>query len=108
MLKYPNFEGVFSCGGSAIYYPEEMKVLNEKYEIIWLDAEFDIIERRKNAEGKERPIVFPDGINSLRELYEQRRALYKKYHTHRISITKDEEPSETLKRILNTIVYNHK
>ena len=101
---HQNFSGIFSCGGSAIYYPEEMKELNKKYEIIWLDADFDIIKKRKELEGKERPIVFPKGINSLKELYKQRTALYKKYYTHRIKITKYEESSETLERILQTIL----
>jgi len=99
-----DFNGVFSCGGSAIYYPEEMEVLHQNYEIIWLDADYDIIVKRKNAEGWERPIVFPDGINSFQELYEQRKKLYQNYYTHRIKITKDEEPSQTMKRILNKIV----
>ena len=101
---HEDFSGVFSCGGSAIYYPEEMENIHKKYEIIWLDADFDIIVKRKNNEGWERPIVFPEGINSFKELYEQRRKLYEKHYTHRIKITEDEEPSQTLKRILNTIV----
>ena len=60
-----DFRGVFSCGGSAIYYPDEMKMLNEKYTIVWLDVDFDLIVKRKEAEGWERPIVFPDGINFI-------------------------------------------
>ena len=44
-----DFVGVFSCGGSAIYYPEEMKILNEKYTIVWLDVDFDLIVKRKEA-----------------------------------------------------------
>ena len=86
-----------------------MENIHNKYEIIWLDADFDIIVKRKNNEGWERPIVFPEGINSFEELYEQRKKLYEKYYTHRIKITEDEEPSQTLKRILNTIVnYRYK
>jgi shikimate kinase len=101
-----DFSGVFSCGGSAIYYPEEMENIHNKYEIIWLDADFDIIVKRKNNEGWQRPIVFPEGINSFEELYEQRKKLYEKYYTHRIKITAGEEPSETLTKILNSLVFN--
>lgn len=105
---HTDFTGVFSCGGSAIYYPEEMDNLHKKYEIIWLDAEFDTIVERKKKEGWERPIIFPEGINSFEELYEQRKKLYEKHYTHRIKITAGEEPSETLTKILNSLVFNPK
>ena len=35
----------------AIYYPEENEMLNEKYTIVWLDVDFDLIVKRKEAEG---------------------------------------------------------
>ena len=54
-----DFEGVFSCGGSAIYYPDEMKKLNDKYEIIWLDVDLEVIKKRKTLEARERPICIP-------------------------------------------------
>ena len=109
-----NFKGIVSCSGSSIYYPDEMEKLNKKYEIIWLDVDFDIIKKRKLNEEKKgiiRPILFPDHINSFKELYDERSKLYKKYYTYRIYINSDETPetpetpSETLKKILNTICY---
>lgn len=102
------FNGVFSCGGSSIYYPNEVKNLHEKYEIVWLDVDYDVIIKRKKLEGKERPIVFPKHITSFKELYDERKKLYQTYYTHRIRVTEDEEPSQTLRRILNVLVNNTK
>tara|TARA_B110000967_G_scaffold166103_1_gene174017 strand:- start:263 stop:772 length:510 start_codon:yes stop_codon:yes gene_type:complete len=98
-----DFQNVFSCGGSAIYYPNEMNTLHEKYEIIWLDAELDVILKRKHYEGTERPIVYPTGINSFEELYQERCKLYKQYFTHRIKIAQDEDPHVTLQKIIKII-----
>ena len=102
------FSGVFSCGGSAIYYDDVMQSLNEKYEIIWLDVDLNVIKERRALEARERPIVYPDGIKTFEELYEQRSKLYSKYYSHRIVVTKNESIEETNKRILNTLVHNSK
>ena len=101
-----DFVGVFSCGGSAIYYPEEMKILNEKYTIVWLDVDFDLIVKRKEAEGWERPIVFADGINTFKELYEQRRNLYKQLDSVVVKVTEDEDIKVTSQRIIRALISN--
>ena len=75
-----DFEGVLSLGGSAVYYDEEMTTIKNKYNVIWLDVDYDIIVQRRDAEAKERPIVYPDGINTFLELYQQRSRLYEKYY----------------------------
>ena len=76
---------VLSLGGSAIYYPEEMEELYKKYTIIWLNVPFDVILERRKEGGFSRPIVYPSGIKSFKELYNQRSALYPKY-SHIINI----------------------
>ena len=64
-----NFDGkVLSLGGSAIYYPEEMQDLYNNYTIVWLKVPFKVIEQRKISEGIERPVIYPDGINTFEEL----------------------------------------
>lgn len=103
---YHDFEGVFSLGGSAVYYPDEMKMLREKYNIIWLDVDFDVIVARKEKEAKERPIVYPDGIENFKQLYEQRRELYKGFYDYRIEVTKDEPIKRTLQKILIELINN--
>tara|TARA_B100000424_G_scaffold246830_1_gene218802 strand:- start:437 stop:946 length:510 start_codon:yes stop_codon:yes gene_type:complete len=99
-----DFEGVFSCGGSAVYYEEQMNKLKEKYNIVWLDVDFDLIVKRKNKEARERPIVYPEGIQSFEELYNQRVKLYPLYTTHHIKVTNEESIDDTLKRILLELV----
>lgn len=101
-----NFEGVFSCGGSAVYYPEKMKKLKEKYNIIWLDVDYDVIVKRKENEAKERPIVYPDGITNFKQLYKQRRDLYKNFYDYRIEVTEDEPIKRTLQKILISLINN--
>lgn len=102
-LNY-DFKGVFSCGGSAVYYPEEMKKLKEKYNVIWLDVDYEVIKNRKALEGKERPIVFPDGINTFEELYYQRKELYENFYDYKIKVTEDEPIKKTLQKILLTLI----
>ena len=56
---------VLSLAGSLLFIiPEQMGNLS-KYNIIWLDVSYDLIKERKSKEGKERPIVYPDGIQYL-------------------------------------------
>ena len=93
---------VLSLGGSAIYYPEQMGKLS-KYNIVWLDVSYNLIIDRKSKEDKERPIVYPDGINTFEELYNQRIKLYPKYTNHRIIINQKESPEETINKILSVI-----
>lgn len=99
-----NFDGVFSCGGSAVYYGNEMNMLKNKYHIIWLDVDYKVIVDRKEKEGRERPIVFPEGINSFEELYNERAKLYRKYATHVIKVTENESVSITLQKILRSLI----
>ena len=101
---YHDFEGAFSTGGSAVYYDEEMNMLKDKYTIIWLNVELDQIIERKSKEARERPIVYPEGINSFEELYYQRKQLYPKYATHIINVNTNEPIADTLKRILVTLI----
>ena len=63
--------------------------MHEKYEIVWLDVDYDVIIKRKRLEGKERPIVFPKHITSFKELYDERKN-YTKHIIHRIRVTEDE------------------
>ena len=103
---YHDFNGVFSCGGSAVYYEKEMNMLKDKYDIIWLDVEYSNIIIRKEKEARERPIVYPEGINSFEELYNQRKQLYPKYTTHRIIVSDAEDVSTTLQKILRSLINN--
>ena len=101
-----DFEGVLSLGGSAVYYDEEMTTIKNKYNVIWLDVDYDIIVQRRDAEAKERPIVYPDGINTFLELYQQRSRLYEKYYDYRVKVTENEPIKRTIQKILITLINN--
>ena len=101
-----DFEGVLSLGGSAVYYDEEMATIKNKYNVIWLDVDYDIIVQRRDAEAKERPIVYPDGINTFLELYQQRSRLYEKYYDYRVKVTENEPIKRTIQKILITLINN--
>ena len=105
---YHDFEGVFSLGGSAVYYPEEMQMLQKKYNIIWLNVDYNVIRLRKEREAKERPIVYPDGIETFEQLYKQRKELYENYYHYKIHVTEDEPIKKTAQKILISLVNDKK
>jgi shikimate kinase len=83
-----------------------MTTLKNKYNIIWLDVDYDVIVARKTAEAKERPIVYPDGINSFLELYQQRSRLYEKYYDYKVRVTENEPIKRTIQKILISLINN--
>lgn len=98
-----NFENkVVSLGGSAIYYRDAMELLlrNKDYIIVWLDVPFSVIEKRKSLESWERPIIYPNGINTFEELYKERHTKYEKYHKLRIVISDKDTPEDVVKKIM--------
>jgi len=95
---------VLSLGGSACYYSSTMDAITAKHTVVWLDAPFDVISHRKKSEGKQRPIVFPAGIETFEELYNQRKVLYEKYSTCRVSIEASQTPDDTVNTIIKHIL----
>jgi len=90
---------ILSLSGSAIYQEDEMKELAKKATIIFLDAPLEVILDRQQKEGKVRPILYPDGIDTFEELYNQRRPLYSKHANIIVPIHKDDTPNNILERI---------
>ena len=68
---------ILSTGGSAVYYPSVMEKYKKLGYIVYLHCSFDIIEKRLGDFSK-RGVVLREG-QTLRELYDERTALYKKY-----------------------------
>ena len=97
---------VISLAGSAIYYTEIMKKLQDKYTIVWLNVPFEVIEHRKNAAADTRPIVFPDGIHTFEELYRQRAALYEELHDIEIRVVAEDRPDDVIKKICDALSQN--
>jgi shikimate kinase len=68
---------VIATGGSAVYGEEAMMHLREIGAIIYLQVDFDVIQRRlRNI--RQRGVVLRKG-QTLRDLYEERCELYEKY-----------------------------
>ncbi len=68
---------ILSTGGSAVYYPSVMEYYKQKGVLVYLYCSYDVIEARLGDFSK-RGVVLKEG-QSLRDLYEERCALYKKY-----------------------------
>lgn len=91
---------IVSLGGSAIYYDNIMNILKDQFIIIWLDVPFHVIQKRKNSETLQRPIIYPDGINTFEDLYTERYQKYMKYHTIRIKVSESDTINDVVDQIL--------
>ena len=68
---------VIATGGSAVYGEEAMRHLREIGAVVYLQVDFEIIQARlRNI--RRRGVVLREG-QTLRDLYEERCALYEKY-----------------------------
>ena len=74
-IEEDNF--ILSTGGSAVYYPKVMEHYKSRGKIIYLYCSYEIIEKRLGDFSK-RGVVLKPG-QTLRDLYDERCALYKKY-----------------------------
>ena len=77
LLGFDTDNVILSTGGSAVYYPEVMEYYKSKGRIIYLYCSFEMIEKRLGDFSKRGVILAPG--QTLRELYDERCALYKKY-----------------------------
>ncbi len=91
---------VVSPGGSIIYHPDLMSYLKQRAVLVYLDTEFETIEKRiKN--GEDRGII---GLNShtIKEIFEERRPLYNKYADIVVQTT-GKNPNELAEEIINSL-----
>jgi len=75
-IDYPH-DFILSTGGSAVYYPKVMEHYKSRGKIIYLYCSYDVIEKRLGDFSKRGVLLKPG--QTLRDLYEERTALYKKY-----------------------------
>lgn len=74
---------VISPGGSVVYCEEAMNHFKEIGTIVYLKVPFDTINNRI-SNAKNRGVVLKDG-QTLKDLYDERTALFEKYADHVIS-----------------------
>ena len=101
--KYDNI--ILSLSGSSVYYEEEMlRLFNDKNtKVIFLNPPLDVIKKRRDDEGEDRPVLYPAGINNFDELYKERYGLYTKYANVIINVDGNQTPAEVASGITSTI-----
>jgi shikimate kinase len=94
---------VLALAGSSVYYDEQMERLHERYPVVHLNVPLPVIQRRRAADPAERPIVYPEGVDTFDALYRQRAALYPRWADVRIDVTADDTPDEVSRRITTSL-----
>lgn len=74
---------VISPGGSVVYCKEAMEHFKEIGTIVYLQVSYETINRRINN-AKNRGVVLKEG-QTLKDLYDERTALFEKYADHTVS-----------------------
>lgn len=91
-------DSIISPGGSVVYSEKAMNFLKENSTIVYLDASFRNIIKRIRNPGQRGLVGFKD--KSLRELFEERLVLYRKYADITVRVKSREKVSEVVDRIL--------
>ena len=68
---------ILSTGGSAVYYPKVMEHYKKVGKIIYLYCSYEVIKERLGDFSNRGVVLKPN--QTLRELYDERCTLYKKY-----------------------------
>ena len=88
---------VISPGGSVVYCKEAMEHFKEIGSIVYLKVPYEMIERRI-SNAKNRGVVLKEG-QTLKDLYDERTALFEKYADYVIS-EEGLELEETIDKVL--------
>ena len=88
---------VIATGGSAVYSEAAMAHFKEVGTVVYLRLSFETVERRL-GNFTHRGVVMPEGY-TLRDLYNERCALYERY----ADVTVDEASSGNISDVLNTL-----
>ena len=88
---------VIATGGSAVYSPAAMAHFKEIGTVVYLRLSFETVQRRL-GNFTHRGVVMPAGY-TLRDLYEERCALYEKY----ADITVDEGQTDNIGAVLESL-----
>ncbi|MDD2439676.1 MAG: shikimate kinase [Methanosarcinaceae archaeon] len=91
---------VVSPGGSVIYSEKAMAFLKERSTVIFLDTSLNNIMKRVKDPGKRGIVGYRE--KSLREIFEERLALYKKYSDLTLKLKAREKNARIVDRILES------
>ncbi len=91
---------VIAPGGSVVYCENAMRHYKETGTVVYLEISFDIISKRLNN-AKNRGVVLKEG-QTLRDLYEERTALFERYAD--ITICEDGlDLEETVEKVIKKV-----
>ncbi len=94
---------VVATGGSVVYSDKAMRFLKSHGQIVYLHVPYEEIEKRlKNI--RDRGIVIKEG-NSLKDVYDERVPLYKKYGDKTVDCT-GRDTEECVREILKAVTEN--
>ena len=88
---------VIATGGSAVYSPAAMAHFTAVGTVVYLRLSFETVQKRL-GNFTHRGVIMPEGY-TLRDLYDERCALYEKY----ADIIVDETQSDRIGDVLNTL-----
>lgn len=92
---------VIAPGGSVVYCEEAMKHYKEIGTVIYLRAEYKTIEKRI-SNAKNRGVVLKEG-QTLKELYDERSALFERYADIIIEEDTTTELRDTIEDVLSVL-----
>lgn len=92
---------VIAPGGSVVYCEEAMKHYKEIGTVIYLRAEYQTIEKRI-SNAKNRGVVLKEG-QTLKELYDERSALFERYADIIIEEDTTTELRDTIEDVLSVL-----
>ena len=90
---------VISTGGGIILRDKNRRIMYETGKIIYLNAEFSVIEERLENARKSRPLLREE-TEKIKNRYEKRQPLYKDCDLE-IKITKDMTPEQIAEKIVS-------
>lgn len=90
-------KAVISPGGSVVYCKEAMEHFKEIGTIVYLKVSYETINRRI-SNAKNRGVVLKEG-QTLKDLYDERTALFEKYADH-IILEEGLDLEETIDKVL--------
>lgn len=88
---------IIATGGSAVYSPAAMAHFKEIGTVVYLRLSFETVEKRL-GNFTHRGVVMPEGY-TLRDLYDERCALYEQY----ADITVDEGQTDNIGAVLESL-----
>ena len=88
---------VIATGGSAVYSPTAMEHFKAVGVVVYLRLSFETVQKRL-GNFTHRGVIMPEGY-TLRDLYDERCALYEQY----ADITVDEGQTDRIGDVLNTL-----